>query len=236
VIAVVPAKAGIPSLLLLATTAFLFSSCKVEPPKPPLVQSLAVLLFDNDTNDINAPEAMQRLTYLALKRSVYEVADLKFVNQKLKEAGIVDGGQLPVIDPTKLGKDLGVQALVYGSVENFSYTNIGYFLQRKVALELKVVDVATGQTLWEHAGSGATRKMTLNSEEAKANFAKGLADQLIDKTLQTPLEYEARIATINALNTLPGFVFGGFAEDEQSKQERTRATAGEVSKTLFLNK
>ncbi len=224
------------SLLILAMAAFLFSACKVEPPKPPLVKSLAVLLFDNASNDINAPEALQRMTYLALKRSAYEVMDVDVTNRHLKDAGIVDGGQLPVIDPVKLGKDLGVQGLVYGVVDNFSYTNIGYFLQRKVALSLKIVDVATGQTLWEHSGSGATRKVTIDSKEAQANFAKGLADQMIDKTLHTPLESEARSATIDTLRTLPGYVFNGFAEDSKSKDQNTKEAAGAVTKALLLNK
>jgi hypothetical protein len=211
---------------------FLFG-CKVEPPKPPLCQTLAVLLFDNATNDVNAPDVLQRTTYLALKRSAYQVLDIEDTNKRLKDAGVVDGGQLPIIDPVKLGKDWGVQGLVYGSVESFSYTNIGYFVQRKVELSLKVVDVSTGQTLWENTGSGATRKMTLDSSEAKANFAQGLADQLIDKTLQTPLEMEARSATINTLRTLPGFVFNGFAEDAASKDKNARETAGSVTKILF---
>lgn len=221
------------SLLLLAMAACL-SSCKVEPPKPPLVKTVAVLLFDNASNDINAPDILQRLTYRALKSSPYEVIDLDASNQKLKDAGIVDGGQLPIIDPQKLGKDLGVQGLIYGSVESFSYTNIGYFVQRKVSLELKMIDVSTGQTLWEHVGSGATRKMTLNSEEAKHNFEQGLADQMIDKALQTPLAYEARIATIDTLRTLPGFVYNGFAHDSKSDEEDRRALGGAVGKSLFL--
>jgi hypothetical protein len=223
-------------LLMLATAAFFLSSCKVEPPKPPLVQTLAVLMFDNASHDLNAPDMLQRMTYLALKRSVYQVIDLDKTNQVLKDAGIVDGGQLPIIDPTKLGKDLGAQALVYGSVEAFSYTNIGYFVQRKVSLELKVVDVATGQTLWENTGSGATRKLTVDSKEAQRNLAQGLADQLIDKVYQTPLENEARIATIDTLRTLPGFAFAGFAEDTASKNQKTRQTGSDVTKMLLLHK
>src|SRR5690348_6824781 len=93
-----------------------FSGCKVEPVKPPLVQTLAVLPFNNGSNDLKAADIMQRLAYLALKPSVYQVSDLDAVNKKLADVGIVDGGQLPALDPVKLGKDLGVQALLYGSV------------------------------------------------------------------------------------------------------------------------
>jgi len=221
------------SVLIFAATAFFLVSCKVEPPKPPLLQTLAVLPFNNASNDINAPEILQRATYLALKKSAYETSDIEITNQKLIEAGIRDGGQLPVIDPTKLGKDLGVQGLVYGSVESFGYVNIGYFVQRKVTVELKVVDVATGQTLWERTGNGATRNFTLDSKEAQENLAKGLLDQVVDKVFQSPLENEARIATIDALRTLPGFVFNGFAEDDKSKNKNAREAGTGITKTLL---
>jgi hypothetical protein len=173
---------------------------------------------------------------LALKKSSYTVVDMDETNAKLKEAGIIDGGQLPVLDPIKLGKDLGVHGLVYGCVENFSYTNVGFYVQRKVSLELKVVDVATAQTLWERTGSGATRSVTFDAKQAQDNLAQGLLDQLIDKIFQTPLENEARIATIDALRTLPGFVFNGFAEDAKSKDKLQRENGSNVSKTLFLKK
>lgn len=190
--------------------------CKIEPSKPPLVQTIAILPFDNESNDVNAADIMQRLTYLALKPSVYQVMDIEVVNKKLADVGIVDGGQLPALDPTKMGKDFGVQALLYGSVASFDYTNIGYFLQRKVTLDLKLVDVATGQTLWENSGTGATRQVHLDSNEAKQALATGLADQLADKIFKTPLEEEARLATIQALAKLPGFSFTGFAHDDKT--------------------
>ena len=202
----------------LAMTAmiFLLAGCKVEPSKPPLVQTIAILPFDNESNDINAADTMQRLTYLALKPSAYQVMDIEVVNKKLADVGIVDGGQLPALDPTKMGKDFGVQALLYGSVASFDYTNIGYFLQRKVTLDLKLVDVGTGQTLWEKSGTGATRQVHLDPQEAKQSLAKGLADQLADKMFKTPLEEEARLATLQALRSLPGFSFTGFAQDDKT--------------------
>jgi hypothetical protein len=208
---------------------------KVEVPKDPLVQTIAVLPFDNESNDVNAADVMQRLTYLALKPSVYQVSDLDEINKKLADVGIVDGGQLPVIDPVKLGKDIGVQALMYGNVESFNYTNVGYFLQRKVTLELKLVDVGTGQTLWENSGTGATRQVHVDPQEAKNAFAAGLASQLADKMFDTPLEEEARLATIRALETLPGFRFSSFYRDDKSPS-KAKSEGSKIIKGLINRK
>lgn len=209
--------------------------CKVEPPKPQLIQTVAVLPFDNESNDVNAADIMQRFVYLALKPSVYQVRDIKEVNSFLENVGIVDGGQLPAVDPVKLGKDLGVQALMYGYVENFGYLNIGYYVQRKVTLGLKLVDVSNGATLWENTATGVTRQVHLDEKEAKRALVKGLADQLADKLFNSPLEEEAKVATIKTLRTLPGFYFSGFAADEQTPNALKTTSKG-VLKDIIKNK
>jgi hypothetical protein len=172
---------------------------------PVNIQSLAVLPFDNESNDLNAAEILQKAVYLALKTTSYQVSDMEATNEKLASVGIVDGGQLVIIDPVKLGKDLGVQALLFGYVENFNYTNVGFFLQKKVDLQLKLVEVATGQTLWENNGTGSTMEFYGDKDKAKAALAKGLAEQWVEKLLKTPLEAEVNSAVVQALRTLPGF-------------------------------
>jgi hypothetical protein len=213
----------------------LLIGCKVAPPKPPLVETIAVLPFDNESNDINASDIMQKFVYWALKPSVYRVIDIKEVNERLANVGIVDGGQLAVVDPTKLGKDLGVQALLFGSVENFHYVNIGFYMEKKVTLSLRLVEVGTGATLWENTATGAHRLFSLDKDTAAQNFAKGLADQLTDKLFNTPLESEARLATMNTLFSLPGFSFAGFASGAGSA-EHNKDIGKQLIKTKIWTK
>ena len=153
------------ALFLLIGGALVLAGCKAKPTLPPLVETVAVLPFDNESNDVDAADIMQRYVYLALKNSVYRVSDVQTVNDKLKEAGISEGGQLGALDPVKIGQDLGVQGLLYGYVESFGYLNIGFYTQKKVTLQLKMVDAATGATLWENSQTGATRNMTLDPEQ-----------------------------------------------------------------------
>lgn len=221
-----------PSVGCLVAFCLVLAGCKIEPPKPPLVQTVAVLPFDSEANNINAPDIMQKLVYEALKGCAYQVSDLEAVNKKLAEAGIVDGGQLAIADPVKLGKDLGVQGLLYGNVASFGYTNIGFYSQRKVSLELKMVDVGTGQTLWENTGNGVTRNVTLDSEQAKKNFTGQLAQQAIEKALKNPLAEESRLATLQALRTLPGFSFHGFESDKKGSNQFRSGSEG-ILKSLI---
>jgi TolB-like protein len=204
---------------------FCFFGCKVQPPTPPLpLETIAVLPFDNESNEIDAPEIMQRLVYLALVRSRYRILNYEKTNTILEEKGIIDGGQLPVLDPTQIAKDLGAQGLMYGYVENFGYLNVGFYTERKVTLELTLIDGSTGETLWTEKKTGAKRNITFDEKEAQEQFAKGLADQLVDKLSKIPLFEESRLAVRKTLKSLPGFKFNGFAEDDKTPSKAKRAT------------
>lgn len=211
--------------------ALLLSSCvKVEPPKPIDIRTIAILPFDNESNDLNAPDIMQQLVFDAMKNSVYEVRPLKEVNDFLESKGIVDGGQLAIVDPKKLGPDLNVQGLMYGYVENFNYVNVGYYMERKVTLNLALIDVKTGAVLWENTNTSATRALTLDQKEATAAFAAGLANQFIDKLFKKPLQKEAVAAAFETLRSLPGMTFTGLQDDANA------AKALEFGKNLFMRK
>jgi hypothetical protein len=206
------------------------AGCNVEPPKPPLVETVAVLPFDNESNDVEAPEIMQSLVYWALKPSPYRVSDVKDTNAFLAEKGVVDGGQLPVLDPVKIGKDLGVQALLYGYISDFGYINIGFYRSRKVGLSLKMVDVANGQVLWENSGSTNNAKFTVDSKEAGKEFVKGVGDQLADKLFKSPLEEEAKLTVAKALRSLPGFQFCGFQNTPVQSNSVKTAIKDQINK------
>lgn len=207
------------------------AGCKVQPPLPPLVETIAVLPFDNASNELDAADIMQKKVYLALKPSVYRVSDIKETNELLKTRGITEGGQLPALDPKLIAQDLKVQALMYGEVENFGYVNIGFYTERKVALSLRLINGTTGEKMWENSKSAATRKFTLDAKEAKENFVGGLAAQMVDKTMKMPLEAEACQAAILTLGNLPGFHFVGFAPDEENPNREAKKGAADLIKS-----
>lgn len=200
---------------------FIFS-CKVAPPLPPLVETVAILPFDNSSNDINAADILQKKVYLALKPSPYQVRRIHETNEILKSNGITDGGQLPALDPKLIAKDLNVQALIYGHVESFGYVNIGFYTERKVTLSLWMVNGTTGEKMWENTKSAATRNFALDAKQAKENLVGGLTAQVVDKTMKMPLEDESNKAVVLTLNKLPGFRFTGFAHDEDDPHHNAK--------------
>jgi len=88
--------------------------------------------------------------------------------------------------------------------------------------------VMTGQTLWENSGTGYTPKVVTEKSQAAGAFARGVADQALDKWFNSPLEPESEMAVMHALSKLPGFVFSGF-DPEHRKKENTK----NIGKTII---
>ncbi len=208
----------------------LLSGCKVAPPVPPLVETVAILPFDNSSNDLNAADNLQKKVYLALKPSAYQVRPIKDTNDVLVSKGIREGGQLPALDPKLIAADLNVQALLYGHVENFGYVNVGFYTERKVTLSLWLVNGTTGEKMWEDSKTAATRNFTLDAKEAKERLIGGLAAQMVDKTMKMPLEVESEQAVRMTLSKLPGFYFSGFAKDEEDPHHNAKQGVQEIIK------
>lgn len=164
---------------------------------------VAVLLFENESVDMLAPGALQKMVTGGLVRHGYQPIPSDMVQQKLKEVGITDGGQLPSIPSKKLGDVLKVDGLFYGTVEDFIFQNLGFVLRRCVRVRLKLVLASTGETLWEHEGFSQHIKATLDKKEAERLFAIGMGQKAIGNMTQHPLILESEIAVRNLLANLP---------------------------------
>ena len=164
---------------------------------------VAVLPFDNQSVDLQAPVQLQQLTFAALQRRGYAPIDLDTVTTKLRAIGITDGGQLPAVDPQTLGKALDVDGLVYGSVEEFLFQDLGFLLRRIVKVQLKLVQASSAERLWENGGGGSTVLAAGNAKDAKKLFAAAMAQKSIENMTHKPLWKESNQAVDRALGTLP---------------------------------
>ncbi|OGR41664.1 MAG: hypothetical protein A2X35_12365 [Elusimicrobia bacterium GWA2_61_42] len=164
---------------------------------------VAVLPFDNQSTDVGAPDVMRKLAAENFEKRGYPALPADEVDAKLSALGVSEGGQLPAFKPEELGRALGVDLLCYGDVEDFTFQNLGFVVRKSVALRVKVVSAATGETLYEGSGSGKDIKIFFDKDEAKAAFVEQLAVKLVQNILKTPLKKEADKAAWKALDSLP---------------------------------
>jgi len=164
---------------------------------------VAVLPFDNQSTDIGAPDVMRKLAEDGLGKRGYAPLPAKEVDARLSSLGVSEGGQLPGVKPGALGGALGVDLLVYGDVEDFTFQNLGFLIRKSVALRVKIVSASTGETLYEGSGSGRDVKVFFDKDQAKAAFVEQMAVKLVQNILKTPLKKEAETAARKALDSLP---------------------------------
>ncbi len=164
---------------------------------------MAVLPMDNESNDLDGPVFVRKLMQEALAARSFQVLPTSQIDEQLKAQGFTDGGQLRATTPQKLGEWTGADTLLYSTLENFDYINVGVYAQRRVKLLAKLIEAKTGTKLWEAEREGTTRVVVTNKEQAKQQFAVQLAVKFVEKMTHLPLQAESRMAVERILGTLP---------------------------------
>lgn len=165
---------------------------------------VAVLPFDNESVDLAGPELLRRLVFSRLEGHGFAAPGLEAVDAALAASlGITDGGQLRSVEPARLGRALGADGLLYGTVEDFAFVNVGFAVRRVVRLRLRLVEAAGGARLWEDAGLGLTERLTLTKKGARRAFFEGVAERAAEGLLRTPLMPESLEAVRCLFSRLP---------------------------------
>jgi TolB-like protein len=123
------------------------------------IQKVAVLPFDNLTQERTAGEKVQKIFYLELlSLDVFEVAEPGEIAKTVR-AGENLGGS----DIQRIGKDLGVDAVFVGTVVDFTEARSGSTASPEVTIQLRMIETHTGSTIWStgrtRSGAGVTTRL-----------------------------------------------------------------------------
>jgi len=145
------------------------------------VQKVALLPMKNDTSDVDGPELMRKKMSDMLYEHAYVVMDTKESDQLLRDRmGITLGGQLDMTTARKLGEELGVQGVLYGTLMDFDETTTGYYNVRKVRATFKLINTMTGQPVWQ-GGLGVKSEVLMSGRTGGAATLLGRAADARDK-------------------------------------------------------
>jgi hypothetical protein len=164
---------------------------------------VAVLLFNNETNDVDAPETVRKALIGMLPSNGYSPISKEEVDRILQEEfGITDGGQLPSVTSQELGEKLGVKGLFYGNVVTFQDLVLGFARKRTVKADLKLIDAKSGDLLWEDEKSWTTPEFH-GPKEVKEATIRMIAERQLEKMTGTFLKKETELAINLMLKNLP---------------------------------
>ncbi len=176
----IQAAAGAAALLVL-------QGC-VTPPKPydytayreAKPASILVLPPINGTPEVQAtPSVMAQMTQ-PLAESGYYVMPVSLVDETLKNNGMHTSEEAQQIPPAKLREIFGADAGLYVKVSRYGSVYKVINSETAVTLEAKLVDLRSGQLLWEGSASASSAEQNNNSQGGLVGLLiKAVVDQII---------------------------------------------------------
>lgn len=180
---------GAGSLGLLAALALL-TGC-ATPPKPydytafraSKPASILVLPPVNGTPEVQAtPSVLAQVTY-PLAESGYYVLPVSLVDETLKGNGVQTADEAQQIPAAKLRDIFGADAGLYMKVTRYGSVYQVLNSETAVALEAKLVDLRSGQLLWEGSASASSNEQSNNNQGGLIGLlVKAVVEQIIAST------------------------------------------------------
>jgi len=184
--------------LIVAVSMAALGACATENPSSVYVhpnadlsafQRIAVLPLDNYTGDRFAGERVREILGVELlAQGVFEPAESGEVNRVLRAQNISTMTTLGPEAIKKLGEALNVQALLFGSVVEYSERRTGTFRSPQVSLALRLVDVESGLVVWSvsdaRTGMALTTRLFGVGEETFTEAVRKLIRKLMRELLE----------------------------------------------------
>jgi len=183
------------------TLTLLMVSCAVGPRhslvpdyKARSLRSIAVLPVLNETVSLKAPEIFRPMLYQKVSLKGYETPSISTTDGRLLEKEIREAGQINTLTPQELGKLLGVDALLYATITEFSTTYLLAYASMTVGARFELKDAKTGERLWESDHQVKETKLGVDT--------KSLQETLQFAALQSYAPYCQRVIDAS-FTTLP---------------------------------
>jgi hypothetical protein len=155
-------------------------------------RSIAVLPVLNETVSLKAPEVLRPILLNKLSVKGYETPSLAFIDGRLREKGIREAGQVNSLTPQELAQLLGVDALLYAYVTEFSTSYLVAYASMTVGARFELKDAKTGDKLWEKEHQVKETKLGLDQKSVgdTLQFAGGqsyvpYAQKVVDESFKT---------------------------------------------------
>jgi len=147
------------------------------------IKRVGVVPFDNHSTDRLAGEKVTSIFLTAMSKfTSVEIIDPGEMLKALEELG-AEKNKLSSILISKVGKKIGAEALIFGSVEEFSMEKFDNVVLPVVAVSARMVDVKNGKVLWvaSASDSGMSRVPIINIGEIRTRTA--LATKVVTKMI-----------------------------------------------------
>lgn len=193
-------------------TPYDYSALKQYPPR-----SILVLPPVNNTVEVNAPYTFLSTISKPLAEKGYYVFPVSVIDHLMKENGLHTPEDMNGVSLQKIDEIIGADAVLYVTIEEWGQKYQVITSRTVVNAKLKLVDVKTGELLWD---------ATAYAEQSSGDGGAGIAGALVGAVIQqiagsvvdlTPgLARNANNASIN--NKSRGLTSGPYAQPAVTEQ------------------
>ena len=168
----------------LAMMGLLFTGCVATPKSTRdlssytahMPKSILVMPPVNESPDTRAANSYWSTVTVPVAEAGYYVFPITVVDTMFKENGVYNGHDAQSLSPQKLQEIFGADAALYIKVKEYGSKYQVVQTVATVAVEAKLVDLKTGQLLWE-----GTEKQVLSNNNTNAGLVGMLVGALVDQ-------------------------------------------------------
>jgi hypothetical protein len=172
------------------------------PAVPPTGPKVSVAPMENRTNDLSGSDIIRDAFVEGVTRKGFAVVPVAESDRVLRETlGISYGGQLPTASPEEVCKALGVEAVFYGEVQEWSKTTTGIYNGSTVAAAFRMYG-KDGTLLWE----GNDRQARQDLARGGGNLGAEIIAGALGNLLLNPMTPQGRRVGWNIARKLPAGV------------------------------
>lgn len=172
------------TLFTMATVLGLLAGCAATPKNTrdlstytaQMPKSILVMPPLNESPDTRATNSYWSTVTMPVAEAGYYVFPITIVDTMFKENGIYNGADAQTVSPKKLQEIFGADAALYVKVKEYGSKYQVIQTVATVAVEAKLVDLKTGQLLWE-----GTEKQVLSNGNNNAGLVGMLVGALVDQ-------------------------------------------------------
>jgi len=200
-------RAAAVSALILVSVLLSASGCggrrEVRPEPQPAVlptgPKVAVAPMENRTNDLSGSDIIRDAFVEGVARKGFAVMPVAESDRILRETlGISYGGQLPATSPEEVCKAVGVEAVFYGEVQEWSKTTTGIYNSSTVAAVFRMYR-KDGKLLWE----GSDRQVRQDVPSGGQNLGAEIIARAMGNLLLNPMTPHGRRVGWNIARKIP---------------------------------
>jgi hypothetical protein len=158
--------------------------------------------MENKSNDLSGSDIIRDAFAEGVARKGFAVVPVAESDRILRETlGISYGGQLPTTSPEEVCKALGVEAVFYGEVQEWSKTTTGIYNSSTVAAAFRMYR-NDGTLLWE----GNDRQLRQDVPRGGQNLGAEIIAGALGNLLLNPMTPQGRRVGWNIARKLPAGV------------------------------